>query len=157
MWPFVDSWFPGRSTEDEQIEKNLECLENDRNKMLHLRQYSFWHPKFKFSFTQSPKRGLKRVTCHMNLTVFCLKKVFCEKTDLKSRLEIKQAAFQQELKHSEQTRELITTFYIPEQLTVKSCKSFISVSVLFSWLFIPFLLENSNFTPQFGNFGQFLT
>ena len=47
-------------------------------------------------------------------------KVFCEKTDLKSRLEIKQAAFQQALKHSEQTRELITTFYIPEQLTVNS-------------------------------------
>ena len=81
---------------------------------------SFRHPEFKFSFAQSPKRGLKRVTCHMKLTVFCTKKVFCEKTDLKSRLEIKQAAFQQELKHSEQTRELITTFYIPEQLTVNS-------------------------------------
>ena len=97
-----------------------------------------------------PKTRYK--TGHLSYEFDCIlyEKVFCEKTDLKSRLEIKQAAFQQELKHSEQTRELITTFYIPEQLTVKSCKSFISVSVLFSWLFIPFLLENSSFTQKFG-------
>lgn len=55
---------------------------------------------------------------------------FCEKTDLKSRRKIKQATFQQELKHSKQTKGLITTFYIPGQLTVKSCKRFISVSFL---------------------------
>ena len=100
--------------------------------MLHLRKYTFWHPEFKFSFTQSQKRGLKRGRLSYEFDCILYEKVFCKKTDLKSRLEIKQAAFQQELKHSEQTRELITTFYIPEQLTVKSCKSFISVSVLFS-------------------------